>query len=511
MTSHAIHMSRWRIMALVLALAQVLTSLWLMPIEDRWFLHPDDHEAYVLSERIGNGEAPFIPLEENTASPWPLFAPPDALLMDGRIVSHRAPGLFYLLAPAAAISPDAAFLTLTLFGGAASVALYILAERLYGAKPALVATSVFAFAAPTLFWTAFLFANIPALTFLLGGLALSTSRRLGAWIGAVLFFTISVLLRYENALIVLPVAVAGLITQRKWVFASRRRALALFGTAGLAAAAVLAISWLLYGTFNFAAINAVPAQDTTGMKPTDVASSYASTVGAVKWENITTNVQTFLVPLALIPFAAIGFSPLVRRNFAWVTWSFGAGVLALTWFFLGNYFHPQGFLLSHSYGRYLLPLVALGALCVAHLVASLPSRCGTTFGAALVVVSIVASLSLVSGPAGFESAASYTKNARAHAQASAALPIDAVVVGEHAAKMLLEKRVISPTNVPVDLRRDATLDAIENLTRAGVPVFIPRNYLRGYGDWIRDDPRFELQPSPEHLFLRISPQGTSGG
>lgn len=495
---------RWRLLVLVILLAQALVSTLLMPLEDRWFLHPDDHEAYVFARHVGSGGVPVIALDNNGVSPWPLLAPPDALVMDDRIVSHRAPGLFFLLAPAAAVSPDVAFLAMMLLGALASLALYALAERLYGPKAALVSLVIFAFSAPTLFWSAFLFANLPALAFLLSGFALLTSRSVGSWVLSIILLSAAVLLRYENALLVAPVALAAVVTQRQWLFGSFRRFFLLSSTAAFALSAVLTISWILYDTVNFAAINAVPSSGAPGPKPTDLSTSYAYTIGAVHGANIAHNVQAFLLPLAVVPVVGIAIAPLMRGRLGWLMWSMGAGVLALTWFFLGNYFHPQGFLLSHSYSRYLLPLVAFGGICMAHIVFHLPRRSRVRLGAAIAAFAVVTSISLVGGAAGFESAAAYTTSAREHAKAAEALPSNAVIVGEHAAKMLLDKRVLSPTNAPEDVRRQATLDAVENLTRSGVPVFIPRAYGGSYSDWLSEDPRFDLHPSEQPIFLEIA-------
>jgi hypothetical protein len=102
---------------------------------------------------------------------------------------------------------------------------------------------------------------------------------------------------------------------------------------------------------------------------------------------------------------------------------------------------------------------------------------------------VFASVSFTLGDDGMLSARNYLQDAQEALKESATHPPGSVYVGEYSSKMLIAKPVISPDNMPEDLKRNETLRLVHDMLLQGVHVYGLQSYDRTYRDWIRQDAR----------------------
>lgn len=489
--------------AVVLVVAQTAAVFWMMPLDQRWFLHPDDHEVYQFAERVAETGLPVFPTDASGLSEWPLFNPVNSLEVGDKLVAFRPPAIFYLLAPAAAHSTTAAFVAMAAYSALTALLVYALAARLYGPLPGLFALGLWLFCAPVLFWGAFMFSNLPAVGFLLGAILLLTyddpyRQALGGFV-----LSLSVLARYEYALVV---AAVGAFWLWRHAVVLRRRSELVLPLAGTAAGAlvVAALVYHMYDTLNFIGV-------TRGIEGTDT-STLENTVGEINANWLQDHYTRFVPTLMLVPIAC-GVFPFVSRNRPhWAIYPLGATTAFLAYFFLGNGFSPQQFLMSHSWSRYLLPAVAFGCIGFAHLARDVQRLPLAVPGLALAVVLCgVAGVATAQGPDGFASASRFTADALAHVEAAKQLPPNAVLVGDWASKEMFGIPILCPTNAPKPVQRDETLRVIHVLLEDGHRIFLATNsaptlsaYDRGkYQPWIQSDPTLEMGPSSVPGFYEV--------
>lgn len=471
-----------RLGAVLLVAAQVTYVAWQIPLDERWTIHPDDNAALrfanVTATR-GIPSAPYAEVPYAEASPYPVFRILHSDVVEGKMVGPTPFGLSYLLALPTLVSVAAVFVTMVAIASASALALYFLLERLGGPLPGLAGLGLFLFSAPVLFWQPFLFSNLPALGFLaLSVLLLLEEDVRRNSIGAALAVA-SVALRYEF------VVLAGAVLSG-WAIQATRRGPVLRGAFLLPAAsalaagiAFLALVFTLYGTVNFVGVAV--------QQPTGAADPFGTTIGATKQANVAENFQTF-GPTVVVAFL-VSVVAVVRMARRPLLLGFAAGILALSLFFLGNVFHQQGFLLSTSYTRYLIPLVALGAAGASILMRDAGARAGWPTGmllGAAVIAAGMAGAAAASGEEGFEAAREYLETGREHEAFAAQTPTGSVIVGEHASKWITARPCMVPTAIPEPERRNETLRIVHDLLDHGTPVFVGP-YSGEYTRWMRED------------------------
>jgi len=467
-----------------------------IPFEDRWFLHPDDHEVYVFAQQVARTGVPSFANDTSGISPWPVFNSPNAAVVAGRLVAFRAPGIFFALALPAAISVKAAFIAQAGFTAVAIVLMYALAERLYAPFPALLASALFAFSASTMFWGAFLFANLPALAVLLGACRCLVSSR--PWVQAVgtWLLVLGILFRYEYVLFT-AVLGAGWLWQNRAALRTPRKLRWPLAAGILGGVLVAVVLYALQHTVNLVAIGHNVQDPTTA--------AVAGSVESVVQTNLLRDgFITYALPLFVVPLICSAATFLVRPRASWLVLLFIATAVLVGGYFLSTGSAPQRFFMSNSQTRYLLPLLAAGSLGIAHLARS-AARSVWVLGLLVSCVALhaVGNVTLVSGPDGFESAGIFTRDAVNHTHAADLLPLNAVIVGDWAAKEILNRPVLCPINIPPDQQKKATLDAIHVLLDRNRTVFLASSsgtqlsaYDRGkYAPWIQSDPALTIRPS----------------
>lgn len=500
----------YRTLAVLLVVTQILLIEHILPLHERWFLHPDDHEVYVLAKQVAKTGTPYVPFDEGDNAS--LFVRPFEHVVDGRIVSQRPPGVFYLFAPAAAVSVEAAFVAMHIVAAAGFLVLFLFLERHYNGFAALLGLAAFAFSAPVLFWQAFLLSNFPGTLLLVISLFLLTHPRRRVQFTGLTCATAAALFRYEFALVAAMLGAAWTVSNARMLvlkegWKSTSTAILAFT---LPAVLLLMYSLLSYGTPNFVAVNIGLDQTAPEAEP-NVSTTLQYTVGAIGTTNLETNYLTYLAPVSLALLAFISGALLLRRpRMHLVILSFGAAALTLLIFFLGNSFTPVSFRMSGSLTRYALPFIAFGAICVAHVASALDRKKGYKATITLaVLLAAGAGAALASGPEGFDAASDYVTLARLHHEKAADLSPDGVYVGEHLAKMLLDKKIITPLSIFESNPQRQTVDTMRNLLESDTHVYLSSTFDPQYRQWVRAEPGLELVPVDDGPFLEVRLRDTA--
>ncbi|HUR64107.1 MAG TPA: hypothetical protein VM241_06475 [Candidatus Thermoplasmatota archaeon] len=491
-------------MALGLLLAgQLAYLLQVFPLSSRFFLNPDDYTAFQFARRLPQTLIPVLPydLPMYSVSNYGIFGSQSALLnQDHFLVPRGPPGVFYLLAPFAAVSLDAANIGMMVLCAATYVALYAYLRPATGPWAALVGTCFFMFAPSSLFWSSFLLANVPAIGVLLLGLMLMRRPRpLVSGLGG-LILCLSILFRYEYVVLVFAIG-AFWVFRNLYDLRSRKTArLAVVGGVLVGLVLVVGLSWALYQTPNFVAATIKQGDSAT--------ETLANTVGTTKTDNIRDNFGLVATTFAayLVATVALLWTRAGRRA-ELIGLTLGATILAV--FFLGNTFTVTPFFFNRSLVRYFIPITLLGAMGVAYLFSATKGHWGVPFTiATLVIVSAVSSMVFASGSEGFGYAKEYIateKEEIRQAELLAAAHPQTILIGEHSSKEFVDLPVIAPFfHLPDAIEKNETKRVVHELLQDGHHVYGLNRYAGDYRQLLSRDSRFLISPSGQPLYWEVS-------
>jgi hypothetical protein len=492
----------WRGVAVLLIVCQVGIVASVVPLQDRWFLHSDDHGKYVLATAVMERGAPSAPLQGRQYTNTTAFAPFGMAVKGNLTASYSGPGYSYLLAPATELGPTAAFAFQQTLLVLALLAVYFLVERPFGGLAGVAGLALFAFSAPAVYWGPLLYASIPGLGLL--ALALLLLDR-GSRRDEVLAIAVAVLaasFRYEFLLFVAAVGVAWLVRTlrqgKRWRYFVPHTLAAAAG-----AALFFAVSYALTGKLNFVAANANPAAAAGGSA--DVERTVELTLGHIQVANLHYYNDLLFVSVFLLPALLVAATFFLPRGRPWFFPPLFATLALLTVFVLGNLFFPQKRVLDHSPNRYLLPLLLCAALAVGFLLARAGTAVQKGLLCAVVALFCVGGTLLGTGPEGLAGNGPYLEIAKGTVAEAKGIPADAVFVGEHLDKMLVGRLVLNPLNLPEAQQRPETVAILQKVLADGHPAYISRIYDDQYRPWILGG-RMQLVQTPGRWLLEIKPR-----
>lgn len=214
-----------RVALAAILLVSLLLSNYANIIGSNWVIHPDDHEAYVIGKNLKETGSLGMAEPLNELSDLAPFTPSGAVYYKGRVVPRRALGMYFIAAAGFFLGDNGPFYIIPLFGLMAMLFLFKTAKLMADEKKALLTTFLVALSAPFLYWNSMLYANVPALAFLLAGLyfmlriAYARDDSLKCYLLATLFFGLAIWMRYEMLLIL--VLLSPVVIGRRRFFHAR--------------------------------------------------------------------------------------------------------------------------------------------------------------------------------------------------------------------------------------------------------------------------------------------------
>ncbi|MEA3144350.1 MAG: hypothetical protein QOG31_1674 [Thermoplasmata archaeon] len=483
----------WRGVAVALILFQVGYVASVVPLQDRWFLHSDDHGKYVQASFIMERGTPTTPLPGLQYTEFPAaFAPFGMVVKGAEASSYSGPGYSYLLAPVTLLGPEAVFLFAELLLVLTLLAVYFLLEASFGGLAATAGMALFGFSAPIVYWGPLLYASIPGVGLLALALLLLNRGTRRSEVAALSVGALAAFYRYEFILFMVAVGAA-------WLAKSIRqgRRLPYFWphatVAGIGAAMFFLVSYVLTGKLNFVAANANPAAATSGS--VDVEQTVELTLGHIRLANIHYYYDLLFVTIFLIPSLLVAATFFLPRRRPWSFAPLFAMMGLFTAFVLGNLFFPQKHILDHSPNRYLIPLLLCAALAVAFLLTRVGTVAQKTLACCAVALFCVGSTALAAGEEGLAGNKAYLEIANGTVAAAKAFPADTVFVGEHLDKMLVGRMVLNPLNLPAAQQYQETLSILQKVLADGHPVYVSRIYDDQYRSWVMASETMQLAPA----------------
>ena len=187
-----------------------------------WLMDPVDHEAYVMGKNLR--DTGHLSMEEplNDLFQEDLFLPSGTTYYEGKVVPTRALGFILLCAFGFLLGDFGPFCLVPLLGLICLVFLYKLVKLTIGDREAILATLLFGFSAPFVYWNNMLFPMVPAVAFLVMGLyflakiAYEADSRLRTYLFSFMFFAFSIWLQYEFVIVVVLLLSLVLLRRRKF-------------------------------------------------------------------------------------------------------------------------------------------------------------------------------------------------------------------------------------------------------------------------------------------------------
>ena len=125
---------------------------------------------------------------------------------EDKIIPQRSFGIYFLLAPFQLLGMNGVTIFIALAGIITIIFFYLFARQFYDKHVAGLATVLFSFSFPMIYWSNMIFSNIPAVMFFMIGLffvaKVDKEEKLKDYILASLFFALSVWIRYEYIILV---------------------------------------------------------------------------------------------------------------------------------------------------------------------------------------------------------------------------------------------------------------------------------------------------------------------
>ena len=498
------HKIAFRVLALAIIAMGVVVSYQLYPASERFVLHPDDHNAYIFGREVlrhGTPAIPYVRLDPTNVTPYPVFAPVGSRLnTEGQVVTSGAPGIYYLLAPVA-WSFEASLAYIQVACAVSLFVFYLYLERHFPGWAAIVGLAALAGSASVLFWGSFLMPNAPAVGLLFGGLLLVDGVRPTRKFAGGFLVVLSAIFRFEYLILVMTLGIGWLVSMRHSWRTTPITAWALLG--GMSAGALLlgALSWILYGTANVIAVsrNTPTAFDET---LTGTIANTGISVFQGSFLNFTPFVMVFGLACICIPF--------LERRGGQTHLPLVVGVFGMMAYILFTGFSPQVFFMSHSYTRYVLPLVAVGSLGIALAWNSAP-RWTRVALAATVVLTITASIVIVAGPDGFGTAREIEHRALQERAFADLLPADAILIGDQQSKWVDSRQTLAPSAIPVETRDAILHDIVFRMLASGHHLYVSRSTLSFEGrDQLLAQSDLAFEETADHHFWRILLKPTAG-
>lgn len=493
---------KWRLVPGALILLHLVVVASFIPLEDRWYVSPDDGDVLRYGRAILERGVPVlsteasVPAGANATEGY--LRGGNFLNSNGEIATVRPPLIFYLLAPSTNFGTQWILASAQILTVASLVAIYALFEKIGGQRMGNIALMTVLFHPSFLYWSWTLKSNILGVGLLAFGVRLlMTDRPLPIAGGGMILATLP-LARFELGV---PAALGGL-----WAFGAMAlkgketmvKAAALAGAGLFGLAVVLALSWRAYGTLDLLDVVAGRiGSETSGETPLSGPVNPRDYVLSAQLER-----YSFLIFLPLTSLAGASMLS-ARRSLVWIA---TLGCFLLTAYIFSGTYTPQPFFMHDPPTRYMLPLVLAAAMVLAHALRRAPKGARVTFLAA-VLISSFAAISFLQTDGGYRETRDHLRYEISLVESAESMPADAIVVGAFMSNVFPDRYALIPESWPDPVgRRDQTVKEAHNLLNQGFSVIGEYQNSGQFPNWIDEDPRMETENRGLLWSAKLSPQ-----
>lgn len=496
-----------------------------------WFVHPDDHEAYVIGKQIKENGTMTMDEPLNYIFDEPLFKPSGTTWNGEKVVPTRAFGIYFLTALGLFFGPKGPFFVIPLIGMMGLLYLYLALRMAYNQDIALLSVLLFSFSAPVIYWNNMLYSNFPGLAFLIAGvyytLRIDYGKKVkaGNYVAAAVFFALSVWMRYENSLFILLLLPLFIRAAR---YARLRYVVVGLLIFLIMLTPILILNKAVYGkAFTTGYIeskkNVEGEQGSEGVEETGFAKKlirrfFLQDINP-DFSRIYVNAKTYILkPFAfLVLIGILGLLlalSLSNRNRV-LALSFLLISLVWTYDTCGGFHWGEGsFLVGSTYGRYLLIVYMALAIFTAYFLYKVKQLYGKKLYLPFVFLLLVAYLCLqmtvlFQGAFGLKDTVNQKRLFREVQELAEELPENAVIVGTIYAKAIVGRKVMMYDLIPDEQQPQRTVEYIKRLISMGYPVFIletswhEATYRRIAEYMARNDKSVELREVGQIKFEQI--------
>ncbi|MDD5748648.1 MAG: glycosyltransferase family 39 protein [Actinomycetota bacterium] len=465
--------------------------------QSRWTLHPDDHDIFVFSKvLLQKGHLWYSsPLNEKfkTRAFQPSLDDYESKPSNRYAISSLySPGMYFLVAPGHLLGLRGPFVIVGIIGVFGILFLYLLSRDLYGKLAAITSSLFLGFSAPYLYWSNMLFCNIGALSFFIAGTyflnrAIKGKGKKNKFVPVVVFFAISIWVRYDFLLLVMIVVIVSLIAYRKTINKQE----------------------LLRGFIVLVALTIILA--TINHLSTGTISGYRGAIGAGKQTSkeiahhfvnipdmgaLLANTKMYLFGMApvLVLAAMPGIALLLRKERNYVSISLlAAGIFALYSYgkTSGFYAYQKNWLAS-SYTRYFLPVFFVLSICASISTTEVFKRIRKKWLSSAIVCLILIThiclsfFVLYRNQYGLDFAKKYSRDRKNVNAFVSTLPASSVIIDgsndDYFRFDITSRVVLNPSYFPEKEAYERLAGTVRELSRMNIPLFLINNPERSMID-----------------------------
>ncbi|MCG2796682.1 MAG: glycosyltransferase family 39 protein [Actinomycetia bacterium] len=490
--------SPYRLALVAILLASFLLMNYTNLRGGNWSIHPDDHEAYLIGRNLKETGSLTVSVPLNEILEEPLFTPAGTTFSRGKIVPTRAYGLFFVCAIGMFLGDQGPFYLIPLFGLVLLIFLYKLVALVMDEKKALIATALFALSAPFLYWNNMLFSNAPGCALLVVGLyflakiAYGGDGRFRWYLLCAVFFSLTIWMRYEYALIIIWLFPIILLNRRSFKLWKTVAAIIILI---LVLSPILILNTMIYEKpFVLGYVESMYSAK-TGSAEGETAEEAGGGIRDIYLRAGQNLLRPYFSKMYEKAYTCIfePFPMLVLAGIIGILLMFIAGgrqrsfavamllVMAFWGYYIctGVYFYPDSYIAS-SYARYLLIIYVLLAIGAPVLIERVGDAIGRNAYRALITLFIIAFLAmqittLTIGSYSLKACADQKAGFRRVNDIANGLPENAVIVAPFYSKVIVGKNVITsnPTEAKDQTERIGKLIGyIRELLEGGYDVYI---------------------------------------
>lgn len=457
---------------------------------NRWTLHPDDHDLLVFSKVLLKTGHLWYETPYNEKYRTGAFQPSLNNFQSDRsdryaVRAAYSPGIYIISSPGHLFGLRGPFFIVSMLGLTCILFLYLFVKEIFGRAEAVVSAVFLGLSAPYIYWSNMLFTNIPALAFLTGGLfflakTVSNPGKRTYYFLTVVLFVFSVWMRYEYVLLVFVIALVALIAYRrrfkgKLVLQS---AVVLLAIVAIILAANYITSGSVTGTYGAMGAGKQSAGDLL---------NYIPELPGPRVLLTNAKMYVFGVAPILVLLGIVGIVLALKQNrngFTFILVSISVLVLFLYGKSAGFWGYDKNWLAS-SYTRYFLPLFMclsiLAGACTVRFREWIPwRRIATAMAVAILLVHMITSLFvLYDNQFGIEFTDLYCGNRRSVDIFVSSLPPSAVIVDLSSDNYfrfdIISRVVLNPSYFGKRRAEQRLARILEDLGNEGIPTYIINN------------------------------------
>jgi len=476
---------------LVLLLSLLLLYNQLNYSENRWTLHPDDHDAYIFSKvLIETGHLWYqsqLNIEYNTSIFIPSINNYVSTDPNDSIKATRFPGLYFVVYLGNLFGYVGPFYFVSITGIMCVLFLYLIVRELYNHKVAMISSVIFGFSAPIIYWSNMLFSNVPALFFFLGGLyylikliGQDTIKYAGYF--SIIFFIFSIWIRYDYIFYVAITIFTYLIIHHKKVASMNKQNF-------LKLSVLLVLAIIIIGYTNYLTLGAVagfnnnPNDESIGESALELFLKYP--IRQFDMDVLFSNVAMYIyqiVPMLFL-FGILGMIFSLKNGKSYEITFFLIMIFSVLYYGKNSDFWGYGLnWFASSYTRYFLPVYCVLSIFSGIFVYTLLKDHTKTKWLSCSIIGIVlllnitgSSMILDSTTFGIKSTELYQREYKELDEFFGTFPNNSVLIDTskgHLQKKIIHRTLIVAPEIAHEKRNESLTNAIEYLIDNNYPVYV---------------------------------------